>query len=125
MTSDQLDDLRGRIEALKGYLNYDQKTEQLGDLEQQTFQPEFWTDAPRAEGVMKQVRVLKGWVGGFNNLQAQFDDLDTLFEFYQAGDVAEDEVDAEALNVRAILDDLELKKMLSNEEDQQIGRAHV
>ena len=118
MTSDQLDDLRDRIEALKGYLNYDQKTEQLGDLEQQTFQPEFWTDANRAEGVMKQVRVLKGWVGGFNNLRTQFDDLDTLFEFYQAGDVAEDEVDAEALKVRATLDDLELKKMLSNEEDQ-------
>ncbi len=118
MTSDQLDDLRGRIEALKGYLNYDAKTEQLGDLEQQTFQPEFWTDAARAEGVMKQVRTLKGWVGGFNALNNQFDDLDTLFEFYQAGDVAEDEVDAEALKVRVMLDDLELKKMLSNEEDQ-------
>ncbi len=118
MTSDQLDDLRGRIEALKGYLNYDQKTEQLGDLEQQTFQPEFWTDADRAEGVMKQVRTLKGWVGGFNALKSQFDDLDTLFEFYQAGDVTEEEVDAEAVKVRAMLDDLELKKMLSNEEDQ-------
>jgi peptide chain release factor 2 len=118
MTSDQLDDLRGRIDALKGYLDYDAKTEQLGDLEQQTFQPEFWTDAARAEGVMKQVRSLKGWVGGFNALKSQFDDLDTLFEFYQAGDVLEEEVDAEALKVRATLDDLELKKMLSNEEDQ-------
>ncbi|KAB7726156.1 peptide chain release factor 2 [Rudanella paleaurantiibacter] len=118
MTTDQLKDLRARVEALRGYLDYDAKKEQLSDLEQQTFQPEFWGDADRAETVMKQVRALKGWVGGYDSLNGQLEDLETLFEFYEAGDVTEEEVDTEAQKVTVTLEELELKKMLSNEEDQ-------
>lgn len=67
---------------------------------------------------MKQVRALKGWIAGYDKLMAQFGDLETLFEFYEAGDVTEEEVDEEGENVKATLEDLELKKMLGNEEDQ-------
>jgi len=67
---------------------------------------------------MKQVRVLKGWTGGYDKLDTQLGDLETLYEFYEAGDVTEEEVDAEAANVMTVLEELELKKMLSNEEDQ-------
>lgn len=67
---------------------------------------------------MKQVRALKGWTGGFEHVDALVGDLETLYEFYEAGDVTEEEVDAEGEKVKAALDDLELKKMLSNEEDQ-------
>ncbi len=67
---------------------------------------------------MKQVRGLKGWITGFENLNSQFGDLETLFEFYEAGEVTEEEVDEEGKKVKATLEDLELKKMLGNEEDQ-------
>ncbi len=67
---------------------------------------------------MKQVRGLKGWVGGYDTLNSQLEDLETLFEFYEAGDVTEEEVDTEAQKVTVTLEELELKKMLSNEEDQ-------
>lgn len=67
---------------------------------------------------MKQVRTLKGWTTGYEKLNSQFGDLETLFEFYEAGDVTEEEVDAEGRNMSETLDDLELKKMLGNEEDQ-------
>ncbi len=67
---------------------------------------------------MKQVRGLKGWTTGYEKLSSQFGDLETLFEFYEAGDVPEAEVDAEWQTVLATLEDLELKKMLGNEEDQ-------
>ncbi len=67
---------------------------------------------------MKQVRALKGWVGSFDKLSSQLGDLETLFEFYEAGEVTEEEVDDEGRNVAETLDDLELKKMLGNEEDQ-------
>jgi peptide chain release factor 2 len=67
---------------------------------------------------MKQVRGLKGWTTGYEKLNNQFGDLETLFEFYEAGEVPEEEVDAEGQNVSATLEDLELKKMLGNEEDQ-------
>lgn len=67
---------------------------------------------------MKQVRGLKGWTGGYEKLNSQFGDLETLFEFYEAGEVPEDEVDTEGEKVSSTLEDLELKKMLGNEEDQ-------
>lgn len=67
---------------------------------------------------MKQVRALKGWTGGYENANAVIGDLETLYEFYEAGDVTEEEVDEEAKKVIIVLEDLELKRMLSNEEDQ-------
>ena len=67
---------------------------------------------------MKQVRALKGWTGGYENADAVLGDLETLYEFYEAGDVTEEEVDEEGKKVIVVLEDLELKRMLSNEEDQ-------
>ncbi len=67
---------------------------------------------------MKQVRALKGWTGGYEKVDGMLSDLETLYEFYEAGDVSEEEIDAEGGKVKAALEELELKKMLSNEEDQ-------
>ncbi|MER0440661.1 peptide chain release factor 2 [Emticicia sp. W12TSBA100-4] len=118
MTTEQLKELKARLAALRGYLDYDSKKEQLEDLENQTAQPEFWTDATKAENVMKQVRMLKGWTVGYENADAAIGDLETLYEFYEGGEVTEEEVDEEGKKVETILEELELKRMLSNEEDQ-------
>ena len=67
---------------------------------------------------MKQVRILKGWTGGYEKADAVIGDLETLYEFYEAGDVTEEEVDEEGKKVEIVLEELELKRMLSNEEDQ-------
>jgi len=67
---------------------------------------------------MKQVRMLKGWTVGYENANAAIGDLETLYEFYEGGEVTEEEVDEEGKKVETILEELELKRMLSNEEDQ-------
>ncbi|RFS16128.1 peptide chain release factor 2 [Emticicia sp. C21] len=118
MTTEQLKELKARVAALRGYLDYDSKKEQLDDLENQTAQPEFWTNAEKAESVMKQVRALKGWTVGYEKAESAIGDLETLFEFYTLGEATEEEVDEEGKKFDEILAELELKKMLSNEEDQ-------
>jgi peptide chain release factor 2 len=45
-------------------------------------------------------------------------DLETLHEFYQMDEVTEEEIKAEGKKTEAIIEELELKKMLSSEEDQ-------
>ncbi len=45
-------------------------------------------------------------------------DLETLFEFYEGGDVSEAEIESEFRKVEKKVEELEFKKMLSNEEDQ-------
>jgi peptide chain release factor 2 len=67
---------------------------------------------------MKQVRALKGWTSGYEKAESALGDLETLFEFYTAGEATEEEVDEEGKKFNEILEELELKKMLSNEEDQ-------
>ncbi len=47
-----------------------------------------------------------------------FSDLETLYEFYEAGDVDETELKAEYTKVQKVVEEMEFKKMLSNEEDQ-------
>jgi len=67
---------------------------------------------------MKQVRSLKGWTGGYEQIEKQLEDLETLQEFLELGEGSEEEVEAEYQAMLRSLEELELKKMLSNEEDQ-------
>lgn len=54
----------------------------------------------------------------YEEAETSIEDLETLYEFYEMGEVQETEVDAEGVKTLAIIEDLELKKMLSGEEDQ-------
>lgn len=67
---------------------------------------------------MKEVRALKGWTEGFESVDSQLGDLETLQEFLEAGEATEAEVEAEYQKLLKVLEEVELKKMLSNEEDQ-------
>jgi peptide chain release factor 2 len=61
---------------------------------------------------------LKIWTNAFETIHRSIDDLETLLEFYNAGEVNEDELETEYQNVLKSLEELEFKKMLSGEEDQ-------
>jgi peptide chain release factor 2 len=61
---------------------------------------------------------LKIWTNAFETIHRSIEDLETLLEFYNAGEVNEDELEAEYQNVLKSLEELEFKKMLSGEEDQ-------
>ncbi|ADQ17854.1 peptide chain release factor 2 [Leadbetterella byssophila] len=118
MTTEALKDLRARVTALRGIFDYDNRKEKLGDLENQQAQPEFWNDSDHAQTVVKEIQVLKNWTEAYEEAEASISDLETLFEFYQEGEVEEEEVDTEAKKTVQIIEELELKKMLSSEEDQ-------
>ena len=51
-------------------------------------------------------------------MEAAYGDLETLYEFYEADEVEEDELNAEYEKTHKLVEDLEFKKMLSGEEDQ-------
>jgi peptide chain release factor 2 len=64
------------------------------------------------------MKSLKMWTGDYDEIETMFGDLEALDEFYQAGDVADEEIEAEYKKVSKAVEELEFKKMLSNEEDQ-------
>ncbi len=83
-----------------------------------TAQPGFWENPQEAEKVMKSLRSKKYWTVSFDELQKGFDDFETLWEFYEGDEVSEDEILGEFLKIEKLVEELEFKKMLSNEEDQ-------
>jgi len=68
--------------------------------------------------MLKEIKSKKIWTQSFESLDSKFQDLQTLNEFYQNGEVEDAEIDAEYSKVKEVLEDLEFKKMLSGEEDQ-------
>jgi len=67
---------------------------------------------------MKEIRILKGWTGDYEELQETLNDVETLEEFHDMGEATDAEVDAAYKSALKKLDALEFKKMLSGEEDQ-------
>ncbi|MEM8895462.1 MAG: peptide chain release factor 2 [Bacteroidota bacterium] len=118
MTVEQLKDVKARISALRRYLDYDRKVKEVEEEEIITTQPDFWNDPDEAEKILKGIKAKKVWTESFADLQTQQEDIETLMEFYEAGEAEMSEIDAEYEKLIVSLEELEFKKMLSSDEDQ-------
>lgn len=114
---EQLKELSQRVEAIEGYLKISEKRVQLKEQELKAQDPDFWNDAKAAESKMKEIRSLKYWVGTYDELKQAIDDLEVLIEFVKEGAATEEEVDAATEELIKKIEELELKNMLSGEED--------
>jgi peptide chain release factor 2 len=66
---------------------------------------------------MRQIRELKFWTLGFDQLNQLMGDLETIWEFYDMNEASEEEVDAEGAKLEEKLSELEFRKMMSDEGD--------
>ena len=117
INQDQLKDSRKRIDAISVYLKIDEKRIQLQEAELKTQDPDFWNDSKAAEVQMKAIRGLKFWIDSYETLNTMFGDVEILYEFAKEGEGEEDEVDTLFAHLKDNLEELELKNMLSGEED--------
>ena len=118
ITIDQLKDVQQRAEKLKQYLAIDEKRIQLQEEELHTQAPEFWEDAKAAEAQMRKVKGIKRWIEGYEGVRAAVEELQLAFEYYKEELVTEEEVDAAYAHAIGEVESLEMKNMLSHEEDQ-------
>ncbi|MDQ3292754.1 MAG: peptide chain release factor 2 [Bacteroidota bacterium] len=118
MTVEQIKDLKARVEALRRYLDYDAKKAQVTETEEQTTAPGFWDDSKKAETILKEIKSVKIWTDQFEEVATRLADLEVLFDFYKEGDVSEEDITREYNETLALVEQLEFKRMLSNEEDQ-------
>ena len=81
-------------------------------------QPDFWENPKEAEAILQEIRSKKIWTDSFSKVQTSYEDLETLYEFLELGEVDEAEIDLEYKKLQKLIEDLEFKRMLSNEEDQ-------
>ncbi|MFM6935399.1 MAG: peptide chain release factor 2 [Flavobacteriales bacterium] len=117
MTIDQYKDLLKRLDSIQTYLKIAEKRMQLKEEELKTQDPSFWDDPKKAEAQMKSIRGLKFWVETFDRVQSAVSDLEVVMEFVKEGMSTEAELDQQFQVIQAEIEELELKNMLSGEED--------
>lgn len=117
ITIDKISGLNERVEALKGYLDIEEKRGRILEEEKYTHDPDFWTDQKKAQATMKKIRELKRWVELFEGVKREVDDVSVIYDFFKAKEVSEDELDAQFKKAEHVLEELEFKNMLSAEED--------
>lgn len=79
--------------------------------------PDFWDDAKAAEVQMRKVKEIKKWLDGFNDLNFAVEEMQLYYDFFREEAATESEVDAAYAKSLALVEGLELKNMLSKEED--------
>ena len=91
---------------------------QLEEEELRTHDPDFWSDSARAETHMKVVKNLKMWISGYNEVETASDELQLAYDFMKDDIVTEEEVDEAYNKAIRLIEKLELKNMLRQEEDK-------
>lgn len=117
VNSDQLKEINQRIDAIASYLKIPEKQMQLRESELKTQDPGFWDDPKKAEAQMKEIRGLKFWIESYTRLKSQAEDLEVLMDFVKEGAAEESECDEAYESLLVTIEEVELKNMLSGEED--------
>lgn len=117
INQDQLKEVKERIEAIHGYMKMDEKRMQLSEEELKAQDPDFWNDSKEAEAQMKKIRGIKTWVDAYDKVVSMYEEVEILFDFLKDGEGEEDELDRNYEKLIKELEALELKNMLSGEED--------
>ena len=118
INQEQVKELQNRIQAISEYLKIEEKKIQLQDSELKSQDPTFWEDPKKAEVEMKQISSLKFWISTYEELAGEVDDVEILLDFFKEGEATEDEVTSAYNQLKNKVEELELKNMLSCEEDQ-------
>ena len=117
VNNDQLKEINLRITAIANYLKIPEKEMQVRDSELNTQDHGFWDDPKKSEAQMKEIRGRKFWIESYTRLKSQADDLEVLIEFVKEGAAEESECDDAYQSLLTTIEEVELKNMLSGEED--------
>ncbi len=67
---------------------------------------------------MKVIRSIKVWTEGFRKVNEAIDDFLVFYDFFEAGDASEEEIDEQYKECVSLVEELETRNMLRKEEDK-------
>ena len=67
---------------------------------------------------MREIKTLKVWTDQYEEVESATSEFEVLFDFHKEGEVSEEDIQAEYAKALAAIEQMEFKRMLSNEEDQ-------
>jgi len=90
---------------------------QIQKEEEITREEGFWNNPHGAEARLKEISRLKSWTDAYKAIRAHIDDLEVLTDFFGQGEATEKEVEEQYHNTLELIEALEFRNMLRNEED--------
>jgi peptide chain release factor 2 len=119
--SDDLSELRRRVEGARGYLKVDEARVRIGELEVEVAKPDLWDDQDRARKVNTELSQLQEDVAVVEQLDTTISDLETLAELArEEGDESvEGEIQTGIDDLARHLDNLELRALFTGEHDDR------
>ncbi|HAN19944.1 MAG TPA: peptide chain release factor 2 [Bacteroidales bacterium] len=90
----------------------------IEEEEQKTQAPGFWNNPSEAEKQLKLISGIKEWTTYFKEIETQVNELKLAIDFYKEGGIDESEVESQYKSLIKLIENLELKNMLRNEEDK-------
>ena len=106
-----------RLKQLAESLDHLGKAEQIKRIEAKMAEAGFWDDNESAQKTVSDLKALKVIVGPMNELSSSVEDLSVLMEMADEDESVAVEVDEELNRLEGILDELELKALLSGPND--------
>ncbi|MCK9531171.1 MAG: peptide chain release factor 2 [Gammaproteobacteria bacterium] len=115
----QIKDMQGRIDALRGYLDYDVKNERLVEVTRELEDPAVWNRPEYAQELGRERASLEKSVGTIDSLTHKLDEAAELLELAEADDDAAmaEAVAADLVSAEKELATLEFRRMFANPMD--------
>jgi peptide chain release factor 2 len=113
--------LRSTLESILAVSDLDGLKKQIAELSDQASAPDLWDDPERAQAVTSKLSHLQAEVDRLEKMGGRIDDLEVLVELGEDEDDAESlaEAERELVAVKAALDELEVRTLLSGEYDER------
>lgn len=103
---------------LGGIFDIENKLIRIEEEEQKTQAPDFWNDPKEAEKQLKKISSLKQWTNAFAEVNSAIEDMIVISEFYKEGEATESELETQYNLSLKLVEELESRNMLRNEEDK-------
>jgi peptide chain release factor 2 len=125
--TDDLAELRRRVDDARSYLRVDALRADLERLEKEASRPDLWDDPEAARKVTTELARVREDVELVDRLDGEVDDAQTLFELgrEEADDSVEPEIDTALERLRSELDRLELRALFTGEHDERDAVCEV
>ncbi|WP_440904233.1 peptide chain release factor 2 [Catenovulum sp. SX2] len=115
----KIKDIAERTELLRGYLDYEQKAEQLEEVSRELEDPAVWNDPEKAQALGKERSNLEAIVKTIDDLTQGLEDVDGLLELAVEAEDEEtfNEAQQELAELEQKIETLEFRRMFSGPQD--------
>lgn len=118
ITSDQIRDIKERVEALREHLGIEERRLRLDEEQSKTTAPDFWDSPEDAERQLRKVAEIRSWIDDYDAIEGLYGDLELMPDFVREGGASETELDELYASTLKAVEELELRNMLQGEEDK-------